>query len=76
MAANWAAKDGFADVSIMEMVRELQRQAGAASGNLLRPEAMLVTQAHTLDLIAHSARGYQAWGINILRLITVSSSKR
>jgi hypothetical protein len=46
------------DADINGFVAELQAQATAASdGNLGRSEAMLVTQAHTLDALFHSMVG-------------------
>jgi hypothetical protein len=46
------------DADINGFVAELQAQAKAANdGNLGRSEAMLVTQAHTLDALFHSMAG-------------------
>jgi hypothetical protein len=48
----WARSFGESDLS--SLVEELKGQAAtASSGNLARAEAMLVSQAHTLDAIFH-----------------------
>lgn len=45
----------FGDISLRVLVDELSKQCDlASSGNLTRAEAMLVSQAHTLDAIFHT----------------------
>ena len=55
---NGIYKEASPDADINGFVAELQAQANAASnGNLVRSEAMLLTQGHTLDALFHSMVG-------------------